>query len=206
MRPRIVLNCAVSRDGHLAGEDGQPVLLSDEEDLRRVHGMRASADAILVGVGTVLADDPSLRVKPQYAQGEDPLRVVLDSRLRTPATARVVDGSAPTVVYHAVQAKTRVGHADLVRVPLDAVGVDLHAVLADLADRAVELLLVEGGAQVLAAFLEAGLWDEWTVYEAPVDLGSGPALPSPSRLRQWGVAQASAVARGEGWLRTYAPQ
>src|SRR5439155_567875 len=85
-------------DGKIALPDGKGVRLSNEEDLRRVHRLRAAADAILVGVGTVLKDDPKLTVKSEYAKGRNPLRVVLDSDGKIPDSAHVLDGSAPTMV------------------------------------------------------------------------------------------------------------
>ncbi len=97
----MLLNCAVSMDGRLALAGGARARLSSEEDLRRVQQLRAAVDAIVVGVGTVLLDDPSLRVHWELLgrpPGRNPTRVVLDSRGRTPAGARILDETAPTVV------------------------------------------------------------------------------------------------------------
>jgi len=98
VRPRVIINAAMSVDGKIALSDGKAVRLSNEEDLRRVHRLRAEADAILVGVGTVLMDDPKLTVKAEYAKGRNPLRVVLDSDGKTPQNAHVLDGTAPTLL------------------------------------------------------------------------------------------------------------
>lgn len=200
---RVLLNCAVSQDGHIAGPDGRPTRLSDDEDLRRVHALRAGCDAILVGVGTVVADDPSLQVKPDYAVGQSPVRVVLDTHGRIPPGSRVLDGAVTTLVFHA-DGEPQPG-AEWIRVPASFDGVDLNAVLRVLEERGIESLMVEGGAGVLAAFLRSGLWDEWTVYEAPVHLGGGPALPRPAKLKEWGVEELSSIARGEGWLKSFGP-
>ena len=203
MRPRVLLNCAATLDGRIAAAGGGPLRISDDDDLRRVHRMRADCDAILVGVGTVLADDPSLRVKPEFAEGPDPLRVVLDTRLRTPRTARVLDGSAPTLVFHAPDATSGLppGMTDAVRRDPGG-GLDLEAVLEVLRDGGVESLMVEGGASVLASFLRAGLWDRWTLYQAPWTAGTGPGLPAfgPEAARL-----ASAERRGGGVLWTFEP-
>lgn len=97
MRPSVHLNCAISADGRLALASGRQTSLSCEADLRRVHALRADNDAVLVGSGTVLMDDPSLLVKPELAgRSARTARVVLDGRGRCPPTARVFSGDAPT--------------------------------------------------------------------------------------------------------------
>ncbi|EQD29124.1 2,5-diamino-6-hydroxy-4-(5-phosphoribosylamino)pyrimidine 1-reductase, partial [mine drainage metagenome] len=104
-RPFVWLNAAMSLDGRLAYAEGRRALLSGPEDLRRVQDLRRSLDAILVGSGTVLADDPSLRVHWERVvedpplRGAQPTRVVLDARGRLPSGARVLDGSLPTLVF-----------------------------------------------------------------------------------------------------------
>lgn len=180
-RPRVLLNCASSLDGKLAAPDGHPMPFSDDVDWRRVHGLRADADAILVGVGTILADDPGLKVKSDYAAVSPThrlLRVVLDANGRTPKSAKVVDGSAPTLIFVRAGVKARWSRADTVEVPTTpSGGLDLSVVLGELHRRGVEILLVEGGAKVLRAFLDSDFVDQWTLYQAPVLVGgNGPSL------------------------------
>lgn len=187
----MLLNCACSLDGRVAAPDGSPLLLSGPEDLRRVHEMRADCDAILVGVGTVLADDPSLRVKPHLAQGPDPLRVVLDTHGRTPADARARQGPEPALILTADDVAT------------DAAGrLDLAAVLDLLAGRGIGSAMVEGGPTVLASFLKAGLVDRWTLYQAPMLVGGGPSLwPTPGEAPRLNVTGRENL--GEGVLWTF---
>jgi riboflavin-specific deaminase-like protein len=138
----------------------------------RVHQLRATCDAILVGVGTVLADDPKLTVKWERAglkPGKAPLRVVLDGHGRTPATARVLDGQAPTVVYTGGPLPGK--DERFVALATHHAGLDLKAVLGDLDARGVKRLLVEGGQGVLTSFLAAGLVDTMSVYVSPRILG-----------------------------------
>lgn len=171
---RVLMNCAVDAKGRMAGPGGEPVRISSAEDLRRVHQMRAACDAILVGVGTVLRDDPSLRVKPELAKGPDPVRVVLDSTLRTPATARVLDGATPTRIYHSHEGS--LPGANCVVVPTGEGGVSLPHVLHDLEEAGIRRLMVEGGPTVLRSFVAASLFDVWTVFQSPIDVGDGPGL------------------------------
>lgn len=157
------------------------MLFSDAADQQRVHQMRAAQDAILVGVGTVLSDDPGLRVKREWVpQARDPLRVVLDSSLRTPRGARVLSGEAATRVYHreGLQGEP-CGGVTFVPVPDGeggAGGLDLPGVLGDLAQVGVRSVMVEGGSRVIGSFLAAGLVDAFYVFVAPVVVG--PPAPS----------------------------
>ena len=165
----------------MASHDGEPMVFSDEKDWHRVHRLRSEADAILVGVGTILKDNPSLTVKDAFAPPSPTrklLRVVLDARGRTPKKARVVDGYAPTLILTGPGARGEWVKAETAEVPLDAAGrLDLVAVLATLHRRGVKRLLVEGGATVLRSFLDSNLVDRWTCYVAPVLVGgNGPSI------------------------------
>lgn len=156
-RPFVVLKLAASLDGRIAAPDGTSQWLTGEVTRRRAHALRAEADAVLVGSGTVLADDPQLTVRLQDYTGPQPLRVVLDRRGRVPASACVLDDQAPTLVLDEPNPK---------------------AVLAALWDRGVRSVLIEGGAQVAGAFVAAGLVDKLILHVAPLLLGAGglPAL------------------------------
>jgi 2,5-diamino-6-(ribosylamino)-4(3H)-pyrimidinone 5'-phosphate reductase len=178
-RPYVHVNCAVSADGRLAFAEGRRARLSGPEDLKRVQELRAATDAILVGVGTVLKDDPSLRVHWELLErqeGRHPLRVILDSTGRTPPAARVLHGSQPTLIA------TAAGCARAFPKPVEQVAVgegrvDLSLLLAELSRRGVRQLLVEGGATVIASFVRAGFVDVLTVYTAPLLIGGTTAPP-----------------------------
>ena len=175
VRPRVIINAAMSVDGKIALSDRNGVRLSNEEDLRRVHRLRAAVDAILVGVGTVLKDDPKLTVKAEYAKGRNPLRVVLDSDGKTPATSRVLDGSAPTLIVTSEECERTFPPAEVLRIGKDEV--DLPVLLDRLEARNIRSILVEGGSRVIWSFLRKGLADELKVFVSSRVLG-GHAAPT----------------------------
>jgi riboflavin-specific deaminase-like protein len=139
--------------------------------------LRAACDAVLVGVGTVVTDDPQLTVR--MVAGASPVRVVLDSTLRTPPTARVLDDDATTIIFATDQAsperreELRSRQVAVRTVPAGSSGVDLESVLKDLRVDGVRSLLVEGGARVITAMLAAGVADRLIVAVAPTIVGSG---------------------------------
>jgi 2,5-diamino-6-(ribosylamino)-4(3H)-pyrimidinone 5'-phosphate reductase len=210
-RPRVVVNCAVSADGRLAYAGGRRAALSGPEDLRRVQRLRAASDAILVGVGTVLQDDPSLRVHSELLEGapsRSPLRVILDSNGRTPPGARVLDGSQPTLIATNLRC-SREFPPGISRFAAGEGRVDLAALLGHLASRGVRQLMVEGGASVLASFLRSASVDELTIYVAPVLVG-GPSAPtmmagpdSRDASEVVGLSRVAVEPLGEGVLLTY---
>ena len=157
-RPFVTVKTAMSLDGRVADGSGGPTRITGDAARALAHGDRARVDAILVGTGTVLADDPHLtaRLPDGSLADRQPLRVVLGAR-PVPATARVLDDAASTVVL-----------------PTH----DVRAALAELAGRGVQELLVEGGPTVVRALLDAGVVDALQWFIAPIALGEGPrALP-----------------------------
>ncbi len=168
-RPHVIVNFAMSLDGKIALPTRKQTRISDEEDRRRVHQLRATCDAILVGVGTVLSDDPKLTVKPEYAAGRNPLRVVLDSEGRTPEGANVLNRDAPTLIVTTVDCAKTFPNAEVARIGKDAV--DLPALLDHLGQNGVRRLLVEGGEEVLWSFLHERLADEVKVFVGSMVIG-----------------------------------
>jgi diaminohydroxyphosphoribosylaminopyrimidine deaminase/5-amino-6-(5-phosphoribosylamino)uracil reductase len=156
-RPYVTWKYAATLDGRSAAADGTSRWITAEEARADVHRLRAQSDAVVVGVGTVLADDPELTVRPD--PGHQPLRVVLDSRGRTPHDAKVRNDAAPTLVL----TERETGRHDVA------------GVLRLLHERGVVNVLLEGGPTVAAAFLTAGLVDRVVAYLAPALLGAGPS-------------------------------
>jgi len=184
-RPAVTLKWAMSLDGRIATASGESQWISSPAGRRWALAAREYHEAILVGSGTALADDPRLNRRLGKAVGPI-LRVVLDRRLRLSPGARMLGLPGPVLVYTAAGT----GGAAGARAALEAAGaevvplarVDPEAVLADLHRRGVRSVLVEGGGEVIAAFVEAGLFDRVVAECAPVLLG-GEAAPGPVRGR-----------------------
>ena len=175
-RPWVTLKIAASLDGKIALENGESKWITGPESRAIVHAMRASSDAVLTGVGTVLADDPQLTVRD--APGRTPLRVILDRRLRTPLSAKILEGgnvavftlgSAPRAAGEALE---RAG----ARVEYLSEDNFLRAVLDKLCADGVNYLMIEAGAKVAGAFIKAGLCDELALFTAPKIMGRGPSF------------------------------
>jgi diaminohydroxyphosphoribosylaminopyrimidine deaminase/5-amino-6-(5-phosphoribosylamino)uracil reductase len=157
-RPFVTWKYAATLDGRAAAADGSSRWITGEEARADVHRLRAEVDAVVVGIGTVLADDPELTVRPD--PGHQPLRVVVDSDGRTPASARLRDDSAPTLIL----------------TERDTGRHDPAGVLTVLHDRGVVSVLLEGGPTLAAAFMTAGLVDRVVGYVAPALLGAGMSV------------------------------
>ena len=176
-RPYVVLKYAQTVDGRIATRRGEAKWISSEAERRISHGLRAACDAVLVGVGTAIIDDPQLTVR--MVPGPSPLRIVLDSTLRLPSTANVLDDRAGTVVITTQQstehrrAALRARSVGVHVVDAGPRGVDLASALQTLRGLGVGSLLVEGGARVITSFFAEKLVDRLVVGIAPTIMGAG---------------------------------
>jgi 3,4-dihydroxy 2-butanone 4-phosphate synthase/GTP cyclohydrolase II len=176
-RPYVVLKYAQTVDGRIATRRGEAKWISSEAERRISHGLRAACDAVLVGVGTAIIDDPQLTVR--MVPGRSPLRVVLDSTLRLPSTSRVLDDEAGTVVITTEpsseerRAALRARAVGVHIVDASPRGVDLASALQTLRGLGVGSLLVEGGARVITSFFAEKLVDRLVVGIAPTIMGAG---------------------------------
>jgi diaminohydroxyphosphoribosylaminopyrimidine deaminase/5-amino-6-(5-phosphoribosylamino)uracil reductase len=187
-RPHVILKLATSSDGKIAAAGGAPVAITGEAARARVHLLRAQCNAILVGIGTVLADDPLLTCRLPGMETRSPLRVVLDHALRIPHESRLVQSARETPLWvmasdfaeASAAMKPSAAGVQVVPVPVaaGAPGLDLAAVLRALSERGVTRLMVEGGARVAASFIAAALVDEAWLLRGPDPIGEDgvPAL------------------------------
>lgn len=178
--PLVTVKFAQSVDGRIATVSGSSRWISSEKSRRFAHGLRAINDAVIVGVGTVLADDPQLTAR--LTKGRSPLRVVLDSTLRTPLTAKVLSGQEKAATIIAISASAshekiaalRERGIEVLTVPGDAEGgINLVGLLRKLGERGVSSVLVEGGAAVITSLLRQNLADRLVIIIAPKLLGKG---------------------------------
>lgn len=176
-RPYVILKYAQTVDGRIATRQGDARWISSEAERRISHGLRAACDAVLVGVGTAIVDDPQLTVR--MVPGSSPLRIVLDSTLRLPSTSRLLDNQAGTIVITTGRlnerrlADLRARAVGVHVVDAGPRGVDLASALRTLRALGVNSLLVEGGGRVITSFLAEKLVDRLVLGIAPTIMGAG---------------------------------
>ncbi|WP_211365369.1 RibD family protein [Polyangium fumosum] len=174
-RPWVTVHFAQSLDGRIATSTGDSRWISGQETTRFAHALRAAADAVLVGSGTALADDPLLTVR--HVPGKQPLRVVLDTRGRVPPAAQLFRDATTRTLHVTRQASraTLPSHVECCALPVatNGEGIHLDALLGALAERGTRELLVEGGRGVITSFLREGLVDRLVVTVAPLVIGAG---------------------------------
>ncbi len=184
--PFVILKSAISLDGKIATASGESQWITSEASRLKGHEVRAQVDAILVGVGTVLQDNPSLTARFPETQNEDPIRVVVDSRGRTPLGAKVFNPDSKAGTLIAVTENAPVGKiealqsagADVLIIEAQEGRVCLSALMRELGRREITSVLIEGGGEINAAALQAGIVDKLMFFIAPKLIG-GKDAPGP---------------------------
>jgi 2,5-diamino-6-(ribosylamino)-4(3H)-pyrimidinone 5'-phosphate reductase len=191
MRPTVLVNVAMSADGKISTRERRQVRISGARDRARVDHIKAESDAVMVGIGTVLADNPSLTIKSpelrqqriERGQEENPIRVVVDSLARTPPEADLLrKGEGIRIIAVSeradpVRVKYLTHHAEVIRTGDHEV--DLHELLEKLGDRGIRRLMVEGGGRLIGALFHEHLVDELSMYIGNIVIG-GDASPTPA--------------------------
>ena len=174
-RPYIILKWAETTDGFIAGAAGRQVQISGPLSQRLVHRWRAEEDAIMVGTNTARADNPSLNVRfPSGLSLRNPTRIVIDKQLQLAGSLNLFDGSQPTLCYNFIKTKTS-GQTSYVQLNPDEPL--LPQLIADLYERRIQSVLVEGGTTLLNSFMDANLWDEMRVFRSQTMLHTGVKAP-----------------------------
>jgi diaminohydroxyphosphoribosylaminopyrimidine deaminase/5-amino-6-(5-phosphoribosylamino)uracil reductase len=181
-RPHVILKLAVSADDKIGAAGSKPVAITGEAARTRVHLLRAQSDAILVGIGTVLADDPMLTCRLPGMAARSPVRVVLDRALRIPGSSRLVHSARETPLWVVASelaeapaaAKLGAAGTQVIRLaPTSAPGLDLAAVLHALSEKGITRLMMEGGSRVASSFVASDLVDEVWLLRGPEAIGAG---------------------------------
>ena len=184
-RPFVIAKSALTMDGWIATSSGHSQWITNDKSRQFVHRLRDRVDAVMVGIGTVLADDPSLTARLPKEKGRDPLRIIVDTHLRTPVNAKVIthDSPAGTLIvtcedagledYERFRAK---GVSTLV-CPTRAGKIDLAALMSKLGEMSITSLLVEGGASITGSMLRERLIDKFYIFKAPKLLGGDDGIP-----------------------------
>ncbi|MBN1677393.1 MAG: 2,5-diamino-6-(ribosylamino)-4(3H)-pyrimidinone 5'-phosphate reductase [Candidatus Thermoplasmatota archaeon] len=178
MTTRVIINCAMSADGKIALRTRKQTKISNEADRKRVHQLRNKCDAILVGIETVLTDDPKLTVNSKYVKKpRQPVRIVLDSKGRTPKDAFVLDGAARTIIVTNESCKRVFANAETIRCGKRKT--DLRKLMELLEGRGIRSVLIEGGSEVIWSFLESRIADEVRIFVGSIVIG-GERAPTPA--------------------------
>jgi len=164
----------MSVDGKIAKPSGKQMKISSEEDLKRMYKLRNESDAVLVGIGTVLSDDPKLTVKEKYVKNpKQPIRIVLDTYCRTPTDAKIVNEKAKTIIVVGYDCKKKFGEnvevINCKKTKENLIG--LEYLLDVLFKRGIKKLMVEGGSTVISNFLQEGLVEDFYIYVGPMIIG-----------------------------------
>lgn len=184
-RPFVIAKSALTMDGWTATSSGHSQWITNDKSRQFVHRLRDRVDAVMVGIGTLLADNPSLTVRLTKGKGRDPLRIIVDTHLRTPVNAKVITQSSPAdtmiVIGEEVgldnQERFRADGVSTLVCPTRSGRIDLDALMAKLGEMSITSLLVEGGASITGSMLRERLIDKFYIFMAPKLLAGDDGIP-----------------------------
>ncbi len=173
-RPYVIINCAMSADGKIADDLGKQIRISCNEDIKRMYQLRNESDAVLVGINTVLNDNPKLTVKEKYVKNpKQPIRIILDTKCRTPTDFLVVNNLAKTLIFTLKKCSKKYSdNVEIILCEKNKKGlIDLEELLDICYKKGIKKLMVEGGGKVILSFLKSGFVDDFFVYIGPMIIG-----------------------------------
>jgi diaminohydroxyphosphoribosylaminopyrimidine deaminase/5-amino-6-(5-phosphoribosylamino)uracil reductase len=184
-RPFVIVKSAQTLDGWTATRTGHSKWITNEKSRDFVHRLRGEVDAVMVGVGTVIADNPLLTARPKRGRSKDPLRIVVDTHLRTPLDSKVLNHGSKSLTLLAAGSdvepdslkKFHKQGVSAIRCPVKAGGIDLEALMAILGKMPVISLMVEGGASIIGSFIRNHLVDKYLIFKSPKILGGDDGVP-----------------------------
>ena len=203
MDTKIVINCAMSADGKIALPDRSQIRLSNKEDMERVNKLRKESDAILVGIGTVIEDNPKLIIKNNKNLSTNPVRVVLDTNGRTPINSNVLDDKSRTIIAVGNHFAGEIpGNSEVIKCGDEQI--DIELLMEKLYERGLKNILVEGGENVLWSFLNQNLFDEINIFVASLIVGGektptvagGPGFTNKIDTLQLKLKEAEKIGNG----------
>jgi len=178
-RPYVIINCAMSLDAKIASPSGKQIRISCDKDIKRMYELRNSSDAVVVGINTVLSDDPKLTVKEKYVKNpKNPIRIILDTKCKTPTDALVVNNSAKTIIAVSKECNKKYkNNVEILNCKTKNNIIDLEDFLDKIYKKGIKKLMVEGGSQIITNFIKEGLVDDLFIYIGSVLIG-GKNTPS----------------------------
>jgi len=184
-RPFVMAKSAMTMDGWTATSVGHSQWITNEKSRRFVHGLRDKVDGVMVGVGTVLTDDPSLTTRLKNRKGKDPIRIIVDTQLRTPLNSKVINHDSPSKTFIAVgegvssDLLNRINREGVSTIicPTKNSRIDLDALMDILGGMSITSLLVEGGSNITGSMIRERLIDKFYIFKAPKILGGDDGIP-----------------------------
>jgi 2,5-diamino-6-(ribosylamino)-4(3H)-pyrimidinone 5'-phosphate reductase len=182
-RPYVVINCSMSVDGKISSQLGKQMRISCDEDIERMYKLRNECDAVLVGINTILSDDPKLTVKEKYVK--NPIRIVLDTNCKTPVDALVVNNTAKTYIFTGKPCTKKFGdNVEMIICDTNNGLIDLEKLLDILYNKGIKKLMVEGGGTIIWSFLSSGFVDDFFIYVGPMIIGGADTPTISGRLKK----------------------
>ncbi len=165
-RPYVFINCAMSVDGKIASISGKQIRISCDEDIKRMYNLRNESDAVLVGINTVLTDDPKLTVKEKYVKNpKNPVRIILDTHCKTPEDALVVNNKSKAYIISGTDCKKNYGkNVEIIKCKTKNGSIALNDFLNKIYDKGIRTLMVEGGSKIITSFIRENLVDDIFIY------------------------------------------